>query len=448
MSANSTMFPLSEAGDAEFFAEHFGNQVRFDHRQGRWLVFVGHRWIRVADGELHRLAIEATRKRQDDTFMLGDHDAKKAHFKWTMAGESRTRLENMLALAKHVKPISDAGADWDADPWLLGVRNGVVDLRTGELRDGRPADRITMSTNASYHAEAECKEWEQTISNVFCGDAEMINWAQCALGYSITGITHEQCFFLNTGGGSNGKGTTLNIVAHVLGDYADDLPFSALEMHTHTGIPNDMAKLVDKRFVTASETKEGAQLNDARVKALTGCDPLTARFLHREFFTFQPVAKFWLSCNTKPIITDSSDGFWRRIRVVDWLYSFKGTEDDKTLKERLKGEADGILTWLINGCVYGWQAQEGLKIPVKMALANKDYENESNVLVPFIDQRLQTVAPTKEIGAGALYREYIEWAADNEKRPLSQRQFSHRADKLWKPIMRHGSKFYLGIAVQ
>jgi putative DNA primase/helicase len=386
------------------------------------------------------------RLRQEHGLYIIDPDRRKTHAKWTIAGESRTRLENMLALSKNIEPISDAGDEWDADPWLLGVSNGVVDLRTGALRDGVPADRITMSTRANYDPTALCPEWDEMIARVFSKDAELILYVQCALGYSITGVTREQCFFLNTGGGSNGKGTTLNIVAYVMGDYADDLPFSAFEMQQHAGIPNDIAKIVGKRFITASETKEGARLNEARVKSLTGCDPMTARFLHREFFTFQPVAKFWLSCNTKPIVTDISYGFWRRVRVVPWLQQFMGGSDDKELKDRLKGEADGILAWLVRGCVDGWQAH-GLITPDAIEAANSEYETESDTLAPFLDQRC-TIGAKSRVGATQLYREYLDWAADADSRPLSQKAFAQWVRKQFKAEENHNLVTYIGLSVR
>ena len=314
----SPALPLTEAGDAEFFASAFGHRVRFDHRRRRWLIFKEHRWVTDADGELYRRGLQAMRLRQRDSLAIKDEEKRKKHFGWTLNGESRKRIENMLALARALKPIADARQDWDPDPWLLGVHNGVLDLRTGKLRDGRPEDRITMSVRATYDPAATCPRWCRTVRRIFGGDRDLIDYLQRALGYSLTGITHEQCLFLNWGDGANGKGTLMNTVAWVLGDYADDLPFSALELHRRASIPNDVAKLVGKRFVTSSETSDNIRLNEARIKALTGCDPITARFMHAEFFTFQPDAKFWLATNHKPLVHDDSYGFWRRMRVIPY----------------------------------------------------------------------------------------------------------------------------------
>ncbi len=192
----------------------------------------------------------------------------------------------MLALAQDFRPIADTGGGWDADPWLLGVPNGVVDLRTGELRPGRREDRITMQTAVPYDPEATCPRWKQFLVEIFADDEELIGFVQRAVGYSITGITSEQCLLVLYGTGANGKGTLTITLKFVLGDYAWNMPFSTIEMRNRAAIPNDLAALVGRRFVMASETNDGARLNEARVKALTGCDPITARFLHAEFFTF------------------------------------------------------------------------------------------------------------------------------------------------------------------
>lgn len=442
---HGSLFPLSEQGDAEFFAEHFGHRVKYDHRQERWLIFRGHRWIGDAGGELHRLGVESIRKRQDHAGAVQD-ETRSAQIKWVHAGESRARLENMIALAKYVRPISDDGTGWDDDPWLLGVLNGVVDIRTGVLRAGTPEDRITMTCRARFDPGASCPEWEATVARVFGNDDELMLYVQCALGYSLTGIVNEQCLFLNTGSGSNGKGTVLNTVGTLLHDYAANLPFSSLETQAKGAIGNDIAGIVGKRFVTASEPKKGLQLDDARIKTLTGCDPITVRRLYHENFTFQPSAKFWLSCNDKPLIDDSSYGMWRRIRVVPWDAQFKDERNDKELKQRLEQEFDGILNWLVDGCVHGWRKM-GLRVPEVIQNATKEYESESDVLTLFKDERLAT-GDSRRIGGGQLYREYLDWVASTTKRPMSAKFFGIWAKKQWKTETSHNLVTYLGVSLQ
>lgn len=421
-------FPLTESGDAEYFAASFGDQIRFDWRRHRWLIFIGHRWVPDADGELHRLAKQAIRDRQAAALSFTKDDERKARLRWATAGESRKRIENMIALARSVKPISDTGDSWDTDPWLLGVLNGVLDLRDGTVRPGRPDDRITMCIQAPFDPQASCDLWITKVQEIFDNRADLIDYVHRALGYSLTGITTEQCLFLNWGSGANGKGTLINTFGWLLGDYADDLPFSALELHQRASIPNDVAKLVGRRFVTSSESNDGVQLNEARIKALTGCDPITARFMRAEFFTFQPVAKFWLATNHKPAVRDDSYGFWRRMRLIPFTQQFEGVKDDKDLKEKLKAEAAGILRWAVDGCLK-WQ-QHGLQAPATVVLATREYEQECDPLAAFFESRCLLDAKC-EVRASTLYKAYERWCFGRvkERDRMSMKRFGQQIRK-------------------
>jgi putative DNA primase/helicase len=386
------------------------------------------------------------RLRQKQGYEIQDEDKRKEHFRWTLFdGESRRRINNMLALAKAIRPISDNGEDWDSDPWLLGVENGVLNLRTGRLRAGRPKDRITMSTGVPYDPSATCPLWERTVSEIFGRDRELIDYVQRALGYSLSGVTNQQCFFMTWGSGANGKGTLINTVARVLGDYADDLPFSALELQQRASIPNDVAKLVGKRFVTSSETSDDIRLNEARVKALTGCDPITARFLHREFFTFQPAAKFWLATNHKPVVQDDSDGFWRRIRLIPFTQQFKDARDDKNLKDKLKAEAPGILRWLVEGCK-AWQGK-GLNPPQVVKQATNEYEAESDPLTPFFEERC-ALGASQRVRAQRFYQEYRTWCCEGGIDPLNLKRFGQQVRKRFHADEHNHVVTYLGVGLR
>jgi putative DNA primase/helicase len=413
-------FKTTETGDAEFFASCMADQVRFDHRRGRWLVFDGSRWAPQSDGEVDRLALEAVRARQRAA--VGD----KERLKWAIGGEGRKRRGNLLALAQSVKPIAEAGDDWDTDPWLLGVRNGVVDLRTGELREGRPEDRITMQASVSFSPDATCPTWDKTLKDIFGGDEELMSYFDRFVGYSITGDCREEVLAFCWGDGANGKGTVMNTIARILGDYSDDLPFSALELHERSGIPNDIAKIVGKRFVTSSESGEARRLNEARVKALTGRDPITARFLQREFFTFQPMAKFWLASNHKPVVRDTSAGFWRRMHLIPFTQSF-AEKPDLELKDKLMAEAEGILARLVRGCM-AWQ-RNGLNPPARVKDATETYRTESSPLGRFLDARCVLQADAKAT-FGELHDAYQLWCGKvREFSPLNRRQFGDALHK-------------------
>ena len=141
----------------------------------------------------------------------------------------------MLVLARSVEPIADTGKNWDMDPWLLGVPNGVVELQTGKLRDGCPDDRISMQTGAPFDPNAPCPIWDRTVADIFGNDDALIAYFDRFVGYSVTGDCREEVLAFASGGGANGKSTLINTLGEILGDYADDLPFSALELHERSG---------------------------------------------------------------------------------------------------------------------------------------------------------------------------------------------------------------------
>ena len=441
-------FPRTDSGNAELFTRLYGHRLRYDHRRKRWLLWIDHWWKPDVDEEVLRLAKEATRQRyQAAPDLFDDPDELKAEAKWAISSESRMRLEAMLALAQAERPIADSGDGWDADPWLLGVANGVVDLRTGALRKGRPDDRITMHSPVRHDPEAQCQHWLAFLREVFGDDDELIDFIWRACAYSLTGLTNEECHFLCWGSGCNGKGTFQRVQRDILGDYAANTPFSTLEMSSRNSIPNDLAALYGKRLVTASELNEAVRLNEARMKMLAGQDPVTARFLHGEFFTFVPNAKFWLAVNHKPIVNDDSTGFWRKIRLIPFTQCFEGRAD-RNLKDALRPEYPGILTWMVDGCLE-WQ-RRGLEPPQSVRAATEQYRAESDPIADFLRERCATAAELTA-RAGELYIAYQSWAIKQglkEREQLTNTRFGRLMGQRFPKDSDREGTFYQGVALR
>jgi putative DNA primase/helicase len=358
----------------------------------------------------------------------------------TRAG--RARLDAVLALARCLEPLADDGRGWDADPWLLGTPTGVVNLKTGEHRNGRPDDRILLQAGVGFDPDARCPRWEQAIHEWF-PDSELADFVWMALGYSITGITTEQVLFAAHNGGAGGTSTMLGAVRHVLGNYAYDMPFSAIELQQRAAIPNDLAALDGRRFILASETNDGTRLNEARVKSLTGGDACTARFLHGEFFTFQPVGKLWLAFNHKPIVRDDSFGFWRRVRLIPFVKTF---QPDPTLAMMLRAEAEGILTWLVRGCLE-WQ-ERGLCAPPVVSDATAEYRADSDHFGRFLSEATDTDGDSV-VSATDLYAHYQTWADQHSYGPrerLTVTGFGRKAGERLRRIRSRTGMVYVGIA--
>jgi len=399
--------PTTDTGNAEYLASLFGDQVRYDHRRQRWLLWKSHRWEPDGDGYIARLAINAARNRYNQASQIEDLKERQQVANWAISSESRQKIDACLALAKNLKPIADNGENWDSDIWKLGIKNGVVDLGSGDLCPGRREDRITMAVGAEFDPGAKCPRWEQFLTEVF-GDEAFIDWLQRALGYSISGDTTEQVVFMGHGSGANGKGVFSNTIQRTLRDYAYSAPFSTFELHQRANIPNDLAALEFKRFVCSSETNDDTRLNEARIKALTGGDPITARYLHQEYFTFYPHLKLWLFVNHRPKVLDDSFGFWRRVRLIPFTRQFTGTSDDRQLGEKLRAEEPGILAWLVRGCLE-WQRRGLDPAPECVRAATQEYRQESDPLAGFVAEKC-IEEPSARVQASEIYKAYKQWA--------------------------------------
>ncbi len=417
-----TRFNRTNSGNAELFAALFGRTVRYDHASNRWLLWRDHWWSQDKEGEIVRLAKALARWRAQAAFILKEEERRTAEYKWAFKSESSFGLQATLKLAQSARPIADDGTNWDSNPMLLGVKNGIVDLKTGKLRRGQQSDRITLHTEIPQTTRARYPRWQRFLKEAFVDD-ELIKYIQKAVGYCLTGDTREQILFLCYGTGANGKSTFLDVLRYVLGPYAYNLPFSAFELESRSQIPNELAALVGKRFVTAIETNESAQLNESRIKTLTGSDPITARFLFHEFFTFNPTGKVWLAFNHKPRVSDDSPGFWRRVRLIPFTQQFGEGQRDPELMEKLKAEASGILNWAIEGALM-WQRQ-GLKTPEVVAQASDTYREESDPLKEFLEECC-VLHSDAQATVGEFRKAYVHWASVNEEPSLDNRAFCQK----------------------
>lgn len=438
---------LTDTGNAELLASLFDNQMRFDHRRHRWLLWRRHHWQPDRDGQISRLAVEAARVRYTRAENIEDLKERQRAATWAISSENRMRLEACAAVARSIKPIADSGDNWDTGIWLLGVNNGVVDLKTGELRPGQPSDRITMTSGGDFEPDARCPRWLQFLDEVF-GDNELIDWLHRALGYSLTGDTTEQAIFIGHGIGANGKGVFCGALHAALGDYTFTSPFSTFELYQRASIPNDLAALEFRRFVTSSETNDNTRLNEARIKAISGCDPITARYLHQEYFTFWPHLKLWLFVNHKPKVADDSFGFWRRVRLIPFTRRFTGEADDRRLSAKLRAEVPGILSWLVRGCLE-WQKQGLDPVPECVKVATQEYRKESDILAGFIADKC-IEHPNATIRASELYSAYRQWAEGEGMRDreiLTSTSFGRRMRERYQKAHGRAGTFYQGIGL-
>ena len=311
---------------------------------------------------------------------------------------------------------------WDVDPWLLGVANGVVDLKTGEHRPGRPSDYIRRACPIEWKGLDEpAPVWERSLSEILGAYEGVEDYLHKVLGYAITGMSSEPLFLMLYGDrGRNGKTVIMETLKKALGPYMGPVP---AEMLLDRNVPKDpdsasptIMNLKGLRIVWASETNENRRFSTSQVKLLSGSDSLTGRYLwDKENTEFRPTHTLFLLTNFLPRAPAHDTAFWERLKLFNFPYRFvdqpKGEFDrprNPKLEKELEGELAGILAWLVRGCLK-YQA-EGLQPPACITQATGQYRVEEDTMQLFIEQCLEeTPEPEDRINATELYEVYQGW---------------------------------------
>jgi putative DNA primase/helicase len=404
-----------------------GKDIRYNALWKKWLVWNGSHW-ETDDGYLiHDRGLKMIRGIYRELLKTADFRDRIEIEKHAMQSESARRRKAVIEVASWIPELNIKTDDLDKDPWLFNVRNGTIDLRTGEIREQRPEDIITRIANVDYDPAADCPSWKKFLMEIMNYDADLIHFLQNAAGWAVTGDTSEQTMFILFGSGANGKSTFLNTIMNLLGDYAIATPTETFMKKNGDQITNDIARLRGTRFVTTTEAEHGKRLSEPLIKQITGNDRMTARFLYGEFFNFTPTFKIWVATNHKPVIKGTDHGIWRRIKLVPFTTRIEEEKQDKHLEEKLNAEASGILNWLIEGAMR-WR-REGLKTPKIIISATNEYRAEMDVIGNFLKERCAQT-PGTSIRARELFKCYQDWCDENNERACSERLFGLRLKEL------------------
>jgi putative DNA primase/helicase len=418
-------FNLTELGNAERLVARYGDIISYCYPWKRWLVWDGKRWGEDKRGQVTRLAKQTVRSIYAEVEAIEDDRDRRTLATHAQRSESDKALKAMMSLAQSERPVTPDELDGPETDWLLNCTNGVLDLRTSELHPHDRSRKITRITRVPYDPDAECPTWLTFLDRIMDGRADLIAYLQRAFGYSLTGSTREQVFFLPHGGGANGKSVLLSVMRDMLGDYAMQTSAQAFIVKHGDSIPNDLAALKGARLVTAVETEEGQRLAESLMKQLTGGDgePISARFMHAEWFQYMPTYKIWLATNHKPIIRGTDKAVWRRPQLIPFDVTIPPEEQDKELGAKLRAEHPGILAWAVRGC-QDWQ-HDGLREPAEVRAATDSYRNEMDVLGAFLSECC-VLARHAHVTGKELYAAYVQWCEDNGERTLAQRLFGQR----------------------
>lgn len=383
----------TEFGNAERMLDQYGEGVRYVPEIDGWFMWTGNYWRRAAGVELEHLAKETIRALPDEAKTIESDGERAEFFKFCAISQRAVMVRNMVSLAQSDPRVVVGVAELDKLTHLLGVGNGVVDLRTGKLLPADQAYYITTITPVDYEPTASAPLFERTVADVFFGDADQIEFFQRLVGYSILAQPTEDVLAIPYGSGSNGKSTVLGAIRDVLGEHAK---MASSETFLSSGVGGgnagaareDVLRLRGARFVYVSEPDEGSELREGLIKSMTGGEPLPARGLYSK--TTVEVSPTWVAfmpTNHRPIVKGDDHAIWRRLLPVPFTRNFDQdltVVKDPDRAEKLAAEARGILAWCVRGALAYQKA--GLQPPASVRKAREDYKSDMDLLAEWLDE--------------------------------------------------------------
>lgn len=440
--ANIAEITDSDLANGKRLAARHGSDLRFTPERG-WLTWTGQRWL-VDDKQVQ---IQARAKETAESIFDEIKDAadKKAAYNHARKSQSKNAIQSMMWLAQSEPGIPVRLTDFDADGWVFNLRNGTLNLRTGELQPHRREDLITNLADVEFNKAADCELWDAFLWRVTDRNEELYAYLRRFVGYLLVGDTSEQALHFMYGLGANGKSVFCEVLMRLLGEYAVAVSPDLIMLKRHGGIPNDVARLRGVRAALMNETSQGARFDEARLKDLTGGDTLTARFLHQEFFDFAPTHRIVIRGNHKPAINGTDEGIWRRLRLVPFTVTIPEDERDHQLLAKLQAELPGILNWAIAGCLE-WQ-RDGLKPPSIITDAVRAYREESDTLGRFIAECCE-VAKLAQVKSSSFFQRYQHFAEQAGERSMPSKDLPHEMQRRgfnWKRTKAGG--LYEGLAL-
>ena len=431
---------LNDFGNANRLIARHGDLLMYVANVG-WFVWDGARWnhdggeseaLKLAHKTAYAIASEAKALRDKPGKWEGRVAPLARH---AVQSGNKARHIGMLDTAAPYRTV--AIEDLDRDTMLLATPNGTIELAgLTRFRASAREDRITRSLAVRYVPGAVCPLWEKFLSEIL-PDEEMREFLRRILGYCLTGSTREHKLFIFYGTGRNGKSTLINVLRHVMGDYAVSSPVQTFlakrDGNSGSEASPDLARLPGARVVSAAEPPEGARLDESKVKEMTGGDPMTVRHLNQGFFEFRPNFKAIISTNHQPTIRGTDHGIWSRINLVPFTVQIQQDKIDRGLEEKLLAEAEGILQWMLTG-TEDWFAA-GLAPPSKAIAAVEDYRADQDPVGEFLKSRCDLYAldyfnPSTgrpwETGQKQVRDAYVEWCKEEGLEPMSAKAFGSK----------------------
>ncbi len=404
---------LTEDGVALAFSERFRDRLRFDHDVGAWYEWTGDHWRIDRTDLAFSWCRRVARELSEGTPERVKERVRKRGF----AG-------GVEAFARSDRAHAVRQDEWDQDPFILGVPGGAIDLRTGDALDPEPASGLTKRAAVAPSLVPDCPTWMRFLTEATSGDAGMIEFLRRWCGYCLTGDTREHALIFLYGPGGNGKSVFLNTVTRIMGDYATTAAMDTFTASRGDKHPTELALLRGARLVSASETEEGRAWAEARIKQMTGGDPISARFMRQDFFTYTPAFKLTIVGNHAPALANVDEAARRRFNIVP--FTVKPEQPDRELEAKLRVEWPGILRWMIGGAV-AWR-REGLERPQSVVDATANYFGEQDLVRQWLDDAciLEPGNEHRWETSADLFRNWTDYAKSNGEEPGTAKSMAPR----------------------
>lgn len=409
--------------------ELFGDSIIFS--DSYWHTWQGTHWRRdTREGHAVRaFTIEAARKRLPEK------------------ARNLPAVRGAMTLAEVDSRVSVRTKDLDADPFAFNVRNGTLDLRTGELRPHDRADHITKLCDLPYEPDAKCPLWESNLA-AMQPDAATRGFLQRLGGSALVGIPGKSTLAILIGHGANWKTTYLESLRDVLGrDYCAEMPPTAFVRDGNSRIEPERlgVPIVGKRLVTSSEPEEGARLQASLIKRWTSDEPIPIRPLYAEQFETTPVATFFMTTNHAPRTDATDEGLWRRVVVVPWKQTIPEVDRDLEFRSKmLKAEAPGILAWFVEGA-RRFLVEGLVERSDEIREASRAYRSDQDPLADFLADCTVERTDARSI-VGVFYAAYAAHCQREGERPMTKRALGAALER--RGILRqrtNSARFYVGV---
>lgn len=391
---------------SEAYIEENKDHVRFVNDLNRWFFLERNIWVEKSENEAYGHLYEYIKDNcRLNCNLPSKHVLQKLHFKVKINREMWLRSE-----------------DFDVDMYCVNTPNRVT-----HLKDKHRWVEYYTKTTPTLIGNGTCPLWQQVLSTITQGDKDLEHYLQKAAGYSLSGDTSEQCFFLLYGSGRNGKSTFLNTLRYVMGSYAYQANSELLTKTASSGPQPELASLKGSRLVLVSELERRSKLNIGLIKQITGGDAITARHLYSPLFSFLPQCKLWITTNDKPTMHDMGDALWRRVRLIPFNANIPKEGSDPNIEIKLRSESMGIFNWLVEG-FHMWQ-EEGLGDSKAIITATQNYRNESSSVKLYIED-MCCLVPDSKIPTKALYVSYKQWCSETGYEPMDYLEFGKQLSSL------------------